>query len=46
MHLENKRVLVFGLGIHGGGLGVTKWLVKQGAQVTVTDLKNAEQLKS
>ncbi len=34
-----------GLGIHGGGLGVTKWLVKQSANVTVTDLKSAEELK-
>lgn len=34
-----------GLGLHGGGLGVTKWLVKQGANVTVTDLKSAEELK-
>src|SRR5438128_820425 len=46
MDLHRKRVLVMGLGVHGGGLGVTKWLVTQGARVTVTDLKNAEQLKS
>lgn len=43
--LRGKRVLVMGLGVHGGGLGVTQWLVKQGASVTVTDLKNAEQLQ-
>ncbi len=43
--LKNKRVLVFGLGVHGGGLGVATWLVKQGARVTVTDLKNVEQLQ-
>ena len=35
-----------GLGLHGGGLGVTKWLIKQGARVTVTDLKTKEQLKA
>jgi len=46
MDLYNKRVLVFGLGVHGGGAGVAKWLVKQGARVTVTDLKTAEQLQS
>jgi len=46
MELKNKRVLVFGLGVHGGGIGVAKWLVKQGARVTVTDLKTAEQLQS
>ncbi len=44
--LQNKRVLVFGLGVHGGGIGVAKWLVKQGARVTVTDLKTAEQLQA
>jgi UDP-N-acetylmuramoylalanine--D-glutamate ligase len=34
-----------GLGLHGGGLGVTRWLLGQGAEVTVTDLKTAEQLR-
>jgi UDP-N-acetylmuramoylalanine--D-glutamate ligase len=33
-----------GLGLHGGGLGVTRWLLKQGARVTVTDLKKADEL--
>ncbi len=46
MNLQGKRVLVFGLGVHGGGLGVAQWLVKQGARVTVTDLKRAEELQS
>lgn len=34
---HNKRVTVMGLGRFGGGLGVTRWLVGQGARVTVTD---------
>ena len=42
--LRGRRVLVMGLGIHGGGLGVTRFLVEQGAQVTVTDLRPAELL--
>ncbi len=46
MDLHNKRVLVLGLGVHGGGLGVAQWLARQGARVTVTDLKSAEQLQS
>lgn len=46
MNLAGKRVLVMGLGVHGGGLGVTRWLVKQGAQVTVTDLKHADELRT
>lgn len=43
--LRGKRVLVMGLGLHGGGLGVTRWLLKQGARVTVTDLKNQKDLQ-
>ena len=43
--LRNKRVLVMGLGLHGGGLGVTRWLLKQGAQITITDLRTADVLK-
>ena len=45
MDLKNKRVLVMGLGLHGGGLGVTRWLLKQGAHVTVTDLKKPNDLQ-
>lgn len=33
-----------GLGRFGGGVGVTRWLVEQGAQVLVTDLDPAERL--
>ncbi len=40
--LKNKRALVMGLGLHDGGLGVTRFLVEQGAQVTVTDLRSPE----
>lgn len=35
-----------GLGLHGGGVGVTKYLVKKGAKVTVTDLKSRQELSS
>ncbi len=41
---NNKRVVVMGLGRFGGGLGVTRWLCRQGAGVTVTDLADAEGL--
>lgn len=44
MNLQDKRVLVMGLGLHGGGLGVTRWLVNRGARVTVTDLKKETEL--
>ncbi len=43
--LKNKRVLVFGLGVHGGGLTLANWLQRQGAKVTVTDKKTAAVLK-
>jgi UDP-N-acetylmuramoylalanine--D-glutamate ligase len=39
-----SRVTVMGLGRFGGGVGVTRWLVGQGARVTVTDLSPAEKL--
>jgi len=40
-----KKVLIMGLGLHGGGVGVAKFFCKQGADVLVTDLKTKEQLK-
>jgi UDP-N-acetylmuramoylalanine--D-glutamate ligase len=33
-----------GLGLHGGALGNIEWLYNQGAQLTVTDLKTAQEL--
>lgn len=44
IELRGKRALVMGLGVHGGGLGVTRFLVEQGADVTVTDLRSPDQL--
>ncbi len=35
-----------GLGLHGGGLGIAKWLAGQGAILTVTDLKTKKDLAS
>ena len=43
---QNKTVLVFGLGLHGGGLAVTNWLVHHGARVIITDKKTKKQLSS
>jgi UDP-N-acetylmuramoylalanine--D-glutamate ligase len=37
MNFRDRKILVMGLGVHGGGLGVARWLLRQGAQVTVTD---------
>lgn len=44
--IKNKKVLVVGLGLLGGGIATTKWLVKHGAKVTVTDLKDKKTLSS
>lgn len=43
-NLAGKRVVVMGLGRFGGGIGVTRWLVEQQAEVVVTDLAPAEAL--
>src|SRR4051794_17789692 len=43
---DSKTVTVMGLGRLGGGAGVTRWLVSQGAQVLLTDLEPADKLKT
>ena len=35
---------VMGLGLHGGGTGIALWLMRHGAKVTVTDLKDQHAL--
>src|SRR4029453_2652805 len=45
MNLRGKRALVMGLGIHGGGLGVARFLVGQGAGATVPDMRGPHLLK-
>jgi len=41
---QGKKITVMGLGLLGRGLGDTLFLVRCGADVTVTDLKTADQL--
>lgn len=43
--IEGKRVTVMGLGLFGGGLGVTRFLVRSAARVTVTDSKGESDLR-
>ena len=43
---KDKKVTVMGLGLFGGGVGAAKFLVSQGADVMVTDLKSAEELSA
>ncbi len=42
--LRGKRVTLVGLGVLGGGVGVARYLVAQGAHVTVTDMRDASEL--
>ncbi len=41
-----KKVLVMGLGLHGGGVAAAYWLFRHGAEVIVTDLKSRDELES
>ncbi len=43
--LEGRKITVMGLGLFGGGVGVTRFLVGQGAKVTVTDVKPERDLR-
>ena len=45
IELGNKKVLVLGLGLHGGGVATTCWLYKQGARLIVSDLRSSAILK-
>ena len=45
MSVQDKRVVVMGLGRFGGGVGVAKWLLDQGAHVLVTDLASEKELQ-
>src|SRR5919106_2293978 len=39
-----KRITIMGLGFFGGTIGLAKYLVSQGARVTITDLHSADDL--
>ena len=43
--LAGRSVLVMGLGSFGGGLGAARFLEQAGARVTVTDLRQPEELE-
>jgi len=42
---KNKKIVVMGLGINGGGVEAAKWFALRGANVLATDLRNEEILK-
>ncbi len=41
---QDKKILVMGLGLHGGGVGAVKFFSKLGSRVTVTDIKSKKEL--
>lgn len=45
MELKDKKVLLVGLGILGGGLSMAQYLLKKGAKVTITDLRTKAELE-
>jgi UDP-N-acetylmuramoylalanine--D-glutamate ligase len=45
MNFKNKKVLLAGLGILGGGEATAKFLAENGAKLTITDLKEEKFLK-
>src|SRR3989339_634894 len=45
-HFKGKKILIMGLGLHGGALALLKWLLKKKAILTVTDLKTKRQLQA
>ena len=42
--LSAMKVTIFGLGLFGGGAGAARYFAERGHEVSVTDLKTAEQL--
>lgn len=44
MEVRGRLATVMGLGRHGGGVAVARWLAEQGAIVTVTDTATSEAL--
>ncbi|MCC7004619.1 UDP-N-acetylmuramoyl-L-alanine--D-glutamate ligase [Candidatus Nomurabacteria bacterium] len=45
-YFKDKKVTIMGLGLLGRGLGDTKFLAEQGAEIIVTDLKKEADLKT
>jgi len=45
MDYSGIKALIMGLGLHGGGLESARFLLKRGAQVTVTDLRDEKTLQ-
>ena len=44
-YFRNKKVLIVGLGVQGGGTGVAKFLARCRARLTITDLRSKTELR-
>ena len=44
MNFKKKKIVVMGIGLHGGNVAAIKWLSAQGARVIATDTKKREEL--
>ena len=44
IEFKGKKVLLLGLGLHGGGVSTARWLRKHGAELVISDLKDAKVL--
>ncbi|MBI2451211.1 MAG: UDP-N-acetylmuramoyl-L-alanine--D-glutamate ligase [Parcubacteria group bacterium] len=42
---KNKKILIMGLGLQNGGMAVAKFLAKQRAKITITDLRTKKELE-
>lgn len=42
--VNEKKVLILGLGLHGGGVAAAYWFFRHGAEVIVNDIKSREEL--
>ncbi len=45
-NVRGRKVLILGLGLHGGGAAAVRWFVRHGARVRVTDRQTAADLAS
>jgi UDP-N-acetylmuramoylalanine--D-glutamate ligase len=43
--IRGKRILLLGLGLHGGGVATARWLHKHGAKLVISDLKDKRVLE-
>ncbi|MEM5946973.1 UDP-N-acetylmuramoyl-L-alanine--D-glutamate ligase [Spirochaetia bacterium 38H-sp] len=44
-NLRGKKVLIMGLGLHGGGVAAARFCVEAGAHVSITDLRDEKTLQ-